>query len=367
MEIAIAGMEYVGDAQIKLLADLGDALHYLRQFAARHDAVLHVIIRCQSAHGAKGAFAPLPKKLAFGLIFGDSDLARAATRANIAHELHRTLRMFDQALDFDDQYRFSVAGKTNRRAGLDGFDGRSVYHLQRCRNDSRPGDIDDGLGRPVHLIKNCQQRADGFSGPHKSDDGFGNDSHRPFGADEYAAKIVAGRVRHFTAEPKDLPIIEHHFDAENVIRRYAIGKRVRATGIICHVAADGTGCLAARVRRVKEAVFRDGFRNIDIDDAWFDNGDAVLQINFQNTIKPSKRQNNPAFCGHGAAGKTGARTARHDRNIGLLGKLNHRGHFFRVSREHNNLRYNLKDRAVLFIDDDVLFLDKNVAIADGST
>ena len=203
--------------------------------------------------------------------------------------MHRTLRVFDQAFDFDDQYRFGIAGKTNRRAGLNGFDGRSVDHLQRCWNDSRPSDIDDGLRRPVHLIKNCQQRADGFSSAHEPDDCLGNDSHRPFGADEYAAKIVAGRVGHFTAEPKDLSVIEHHFHAENVIRRYAIGKRVRAAGIIGHVAADGTGCLAARVRRIEEAVFRDGFRNINIDDAWFDNSDVVLQIDFQNAIQPGKR------------------------------------------------------------------------------
>src|SRR5918996_1768840 len=188
MEIAVAGMKHVGDAEIKLFADLADSLHYLRQLASRHHAVLDVIVGRQGPHSTEGAFAPLPKKLAFRLIFSDSDLARAATRANIAHEFHRTLRMFGQALDFDDQYRFGVAGKTNRRAGLDGFYGRSVDHLQSCRNDSRPSDIDDGARRPVHLIKNCQQGADGFSRSHQSDDRLGNDSHRPFGADEYAAK-----------------------------------------------------------------------------------------------------------------------------------------------------------------------------------
>src|SRR5438094_5583555 len=147
MEVAVAGVKNVGDAKIVLRTDFGDAPHYLRQLAARHHAVLNVVIWGQGAHGSKGALSPFPKKLAFGLIFSDSDLARAATRANITHELHRTLGVFDQAFDFDDQYRFGIAGKTNRRAGLNGFDGRSVDHLQRCWNDSRPSDIDDGLRR----------------------------------------------------------------------------------------------------------------------------------------------------------------------------------------------------------------------------
>src|SRR5919106_3430925 len=215
MEIAVAGMKHVGDAEIKLFADLGNAFHYLGQLASRHHAVLDVIVGRQGPHSTEGAFAPLPKELAFGLIFSDSGLARAATSANIAHEFHRTLRMFGQALDFDDQYRFGVARKTNRRAGLDGFDGRSVYHLQRCRNDSRPSNSDNRAGCPVHLIKYCQERADGFSGPHEPDDRLGDDSHGSFGADENAAKIVAGRVRYFTAEPKDLSIIEHHLNSEN--------------------------------------------------------------------------------------------------------------------------------------------------------
>ena len=60
MQIAIAGVKHVGDAKIKFFADRGDAPHHLRQLAARHDAVLDVIIRRQRAHGAESAFAAFP-------------------------------------------------------------------------------------------------------------------------------------------------------------------------------------------------------------------------------------------------------------------------------------------------------------------
>ena len=65
----------------------------------------------------------------------------------------------------------------------------------------------------------------------------------------------------------------------------AVGQGVRPAGIIGDIAADGAGGLAAGIRRVEEAVFGDGFGDIEIDHAGFDNGDAVLQIDFQNAIQ----------------------------------------------------------------------------------
>jgi hypothetical protein len=58
--------------------------------------------------------------------------------------------------------------------------------------------------------------------------------------------------------------------------------------------------------------------------------------------------------------------AANDRNIGSLGDFDHGDHFFDVGRQDNDLRHGLKNRAVLFVDDDAFFLDKNIAIADGS-
>ena len=58
----------------------------------------------------------------------------------------------------------------------------------------------------------------------------------------------------------------------------AIGQCVRSAGIIRHVAADGTGGLAARIGSVEIAVFGDGFGDIEIDDAGFDDGESIFQI-----------------------------------------------------------------------------------------
>ena len=39
---------------------------------------------------------------------------------------------------------------------------------------------------------------------------------------------------------------------------------------------------------------------------------------------------------------------------------------FDVAGQHNDLRHDLKDRAVLFVNDNVFFLDQDIALADDS-
>ena len=47
-----------------------------------------------------------------------------------------------------------------------------------------------------------------------------------------------GLPRDFAAEPKNLTVIKHHFDAEHVIGRDSVGERMRTTGIVGDVAAN---------------------------------------------------------------------------------------------------------------------------------
>jgi hypothetical protein len=83
-------------------------------------------------------------------------------------------------------------------------------------------------------------------------------------------------VRNLAAEPNDLTIVQHDLDTENVIGRDTVGERVRPSGIIRDIAADRASGLAARIGRIKEAVFGDRPGKIDVDDARFDDGNAVL-------------------------------------------------------------------------------------------
>src|SRR5205809_6552263 len=73
---------------------------------------------------------------------------------------------------------------------------------------------------------------------HQMQHSFGHDADRPLGADERAAQIVAGAIRHLPAQPYDAAVIEHHLDAQHVIGRHAVAQRVRAAGVVGDVPAD---------------------------------------------------------------------------------------------------------------------------------
>ena len=98
-------------------------------------------------------------------------------------------------------------------------------------------------------------------------------------------------------------------------------------------------------------------RDVEVDHAGLDDGEAIFQIDFDNAIQPRQRQDDAAFGRHRAAGKAGARTARDDRHIGVLGRFDHGGDFFDVGRHDDDLRHDLEDRTVLLVDDDVFFFD----------
>ena len=55
---------------------------------------------------------------------------------------------------------------------------------------------------------------------------------------------------------------------------------------------------------------------------------------------------------------------RHNRYAGLFRCFHHGGDFFNVAGQHNDLRHDLKDRAVLFVNDNVFFFNQDVALAD---
>ena len=154
-------------------------------------------------------------------------------------------------------------GKPTGAPRFDGFDCRSVHHFQRRGNDPGGGDFNDGLGGVIHPIEDRQKRAHRLASAHESDDDFGDDAHGSFRADEHAAEIVAGRVRNFAAEPDNLTVVQYHFDAKHVIGRDAVGERMRPAGIVGDVAADRACGLAARIGRVKKAVFGDCFGDIE--------------------------------------------------------------------------------------------------------
>ena len=83
MDVAVAGVEDVGDPEVVPLADRGDVPEDVRQLGAGDDAVLGAERRAQPADRAEGRLAALPDRDVLGLLPGppgDRLLDRAAVR-----------------------------------------------------------------------------------------------------------------------------------------------------------------------------------------------------------------------------------------------------------------------------------------------
>src|SRR5207237_5911155 len=74
VNVAIAGVKNVAHAQLILLADPLDLAEDVRQFRARHDAVLCAVARRQPADGAERLLAALPEQVSLGVGVGLADL-----------------------------------------------------------------------------------------------------------------------------------------------------------------------------------------------------------------------------------------------------------------------------------------------------
>src|SRR5207237_8135659 len=81
MQVAVAGVEDVADAQPVQLRELLDAPQHGRQLRARNDAVLDVVVGADPSHRGKGRLATAPDRGAVGRVGGDPDLPRLVLTA----------------------------------------------------------------------------------------------------------------------------------------------------------------------------------------------------------------------------------------------------------------------------------------------
>ena len=87
MQVAVAGVEHVGDEQPVTLGDADELAHDLRQLRARDDRVLQQIRRGQPPHRAGRLLAPLPQQRPLGVVAGDAHRDRAPLPADLRRAL----------------------------------------------------------------------------------------------------------------------------------------------------------------------------------------------------------------------------------------------------------------------------------------
>ena len=133
MQVSIAGMKHIGDAQVVLYRQLPDSRQRLRQFAARDGAVHAVIIGRDAADRRKRRLTAGPEQQP--LLFGIRGAAghRTALPRDLLDAIEQMVDFGARAIQLDDQERLDI----ERIAGMDeflgGVDGRPcLLYTSRC-------------------------------------------------------------------------------------------------------------------------------------------------------------------------------------------------------------------------------------------
>ncbi len=135
------------------------------------------------------------------------------------------------------------------KRGLDRRQRQSIHHFQRRRHQSAPDQPGHRLAGFLDRGEQGQSSAHRFGQRQQPHGDFGHYAKRPFGADRETRQVEAWPVRGLAAQADQAAVVQDHLDAQHVIDRDAERQAVRPARVVGHVAADGAGLLARRIRR----------------------------------------------------------------------------------------------------------------------
>jgi len=359
MKISVAGVKNVGDVEAVAVADFADAAKRLRKLGARNDAVENVVAGSEAAKGAKRVFAAFPEKLAFGIIARDANLAGAMRVASFGDGGGLPGNGFGEAFDFEQKNGGAVTRETGVDKIFDDAKRPAIEHFAGGGNNGARGDVDDSFCGVIDRIENGEERLYGFGLGGEPYGNFGDEGESAFGTDEKPGEVVAGSIALRAANTNDFPVGEDEFESRDVICCNPISERVRTAGIFGDVAADSAGFLAGRIGRKVQAVRFGGQREIKIDDTGLDNGALIFRIDGENAVHARKNDHQAASTGERATREAGPGAAADDGHIVLGGKFDDFGDLFCGGGKNNHIGAAFFDRAVVFIEENVLRLEEN--------
>jgi len=138
MQVAVAGMKHVGDAQAVVLGQFARALEYPRQLCARDGAVHAVIIRRDAPDCRERRLAAGPEQKPLVLRGRDAALGRAAFSRDCLDAFEQMIDLGLRAVQFDDQQRLHVERIARMDEFLHRMDRGLVHHLHAAGDDPAP-------------------------------------------------------------------------------------------------------------------------------------------------------------------------------------------------------------------------------------
>ena len=339
MQVAVAGVEHVHDAQAVLLGQRPHLGQHLDQAAARHRAVEAHVVGTDLADRRERRLAAGPEQHALLLVLADPHRGRAALAGDRRHALDQVVDLDRRAVQLDDQQALDVERVARADIGLGALDGVGVHHLHAARNDAGGDHRGDAVGR-ARLGREAQQhgarRRRLAQQAHRD---LGDDAQQPFRAGHQAHQVVALGVEVLAAQPHHFAGHQHHLDAKKVVGRESVLQAVHAARVLRDVAADRAGDLRAGVGRVVEALVLDRLGDAEVGDAGLHAGAAVGVVDLEHAVELAHAQQDRVADRHRAARQRGAGAARHDLHAAVLAIAQDRGDLGHRLGQHHDQRH----------------------------
>ena len=241
VEVAVAGVEDVGDTEGVLGAELGDAFEDEGELRRWDGAVHAEVVGADAADGAEGSLAAFPDGQGLFRRFGDLQADGVEAFADGLDAVEKIILFGGAAFDLDDQHGFGIQRVAGVGEGLAGVDAGFVHEFEGDRNDAGGDDGVDGRTRDFGAVEGGEHGAGAFGAAEDADGDLGDQAELAFGAGDEAEPVVAGGVEVGAADGDDLTLDGDEFQAEEVVGGDAVFQAVGAAGIHHHVAADHAG------------------------------------------------------------------------------------------------------------------------------
>ena len=298
VHVAVACMAEGADRDVVILRCLLDDREEGRNLAPRHGRVLDERRRAQLRKARKRHAASRPELLLVLGVAGKRDLARVVFLQDLQDLLRLVLDDDGMTVDLDQENRIGVRRQADVHEVLDRADRRVVQDLKRRGDDLRGDDARDSASGVLDRVEDRDHALRLFRRRNELQERFRDDAERSFRAGEELRHVVARDVLDvLAARMQHIAVREDDFESLHIVLRDAVLEAAQAARVLRDRAAEARRLDRARIGRIDEAELRDVVVDVLHDDARFDLGDEVFEIDVDDLLEAEHREDDAALQG----------------------------------------------------------------------
>ena len=160
------------------------------------------------------------------------------------------------------------------------------------------------------------------------------------------------------ADPHDLAIDQHEFEAEHVVGGQTVLQAMHTAGILGDIPTNAASDLAGRIGCVIIAVVVNRVADRKVGDPRLDHGAAIVVVDFQDAIEFAETEQNAILERQGAAGQRRPRATGHDLDAVVMAITQDAAHLRRGLRQNNDQRaLAIRRQTIAFVGAQLFLLD----------